>query len=1079
LEVVTMSRLLTLAATAALLLAGCLPAPTDNGGLPGGDSTPAVGDTTSEQDLPEVPSGRVVIRVINTSTHDADVTTTMRTAGVRVHFAQRRVPASARDIIIGPDRTDSILIEGTLIDDTPRALPTRILKLGQDFQSGDEIEYVITNGDGDSGQLTPLTLALNGLDADRSIERGTAVDFTAVAGGFRSGATLRAFADPDSDPDNGNELPIATDLPAAAQIALSWDTTSVPPGTYAVYAVLEDTDRSLRFGPAPGRVIVSEPEPPALSIAILGLSQDLAVVAGTDVSFSVTLANFSPTAAVDVWAEDAGGAGSEIFIASWVPAAAALPFAWTTSVPPGTYVVKARVSDGPREALTAAAGRVIVQPAIVPLSVQLFGPSNDLNVNPGTLVYFSVQCAGFSADSTLTVVADPAALEGKAASSVVVELSPAVSLFPGAWDTTHMPPGLYRLRATLTDGDESLEDTATHTVRVNALPTLVFDAPRDGLLVTRGQAVVISWAGTDTDDAADITIFIDRDGIADSGDETVLRENIAANDPYDREYTLATAELPTGVHYVGGTIDDGLARLTVYAGSISVTTRLVGRFSADTLGSGLTTLQPGSANVALGVAIDISEDLDGDGRSDVLVTDPSYGAVRNGDGQGGKAYLHLSPEDGWPASFAVADSRMVIGGEQYEQGLGASAALLPSVDGDVDGDILLGAPYFRDTESWDNGRAYLLSGRPLLTRPSPFNLSGLSSPLGAYVTGDDADMAGLLVASIGDLDGDGYADAGIGAPGAGYSDAGRIALLRGGALPSSTELDNLCGDDAGVVIEGLASSARTGAALCRVPDLDDNGADELFIGAPGETLWGPDAAGAAFLVFGSASLFTPYGCESLWLSDLLGDADAIAFRGEHDGDEAGAALAVLDFNGDTLPDLVIGAPGYDDGRGRVYIVPLYALGLIDLSEPPFVLNLADVASGVLPGTVIDGLASGDGFGRRLAVVDDHDGDGFADLLIGAPYAESERGAAYLLYGSLFYIYANTLALADLGTAELPGWEFVGAAPGLALGSALSGGDVDGDDLADAAVGAPGTHAGGRAFIVHGRTCVGSTKPDSE
>src|SRR5262249_28472230 len=101
-----------------------------------------------------------------------------------------------------------------------------------------------------------------------------------------------------------------------------------------------------------------------------------------------------------------------------------------------------------------------------------------------------------------------------------------------------------------------------------------------------------------------------------------------------------------------------------------------------------------------------------------------------------------------------------------------------------------------------------------------------------------------------------------------------------------------------------------------------------------------------------------------------------------------------------------------------------------------------------------GKAAGDEVGYSVAGPGDVDGDGQADLLLGAPYSDAgsvDGGAAYLLLGPV----RSGLDLKD-ATALL-----VAEAAGDLAGQSVAGaGDVDGDGLADLLVGAYGNDAGG-------------------
>jgi hypothetical protein len=149
-----------------------------------------------------------------------------------------------------------------------------------------------------------------------------------------------------------------------------------------------------------------------------------------------------------------------------------------------------------------------------------------------------------------------------------------------------------------------------------------------------------------------------------------------------------------------------------------------------------------------------------------------------------------------------------------------------------------------------------------------------------------------------------------------------------------------------------------------------------------------------------------------------------------------------DVNGDGYDDLIVADSGYDSGRGRVYLYLGSAVGLN--SEPAW---------------TAEGEAAGDRFGIAIAGVGDVNGDGYADILVGAYGYQAGRGKAYLYLGS------------PAGLGSEPAWTGEGANAGDRFGGAVAGaGDVDGDGFDDMLVGAHGFPEGearGLVRVYHG------------
>jgi hypothetical protein len=116
--------------------------------------------------------------------------------------------------------------------------------------------------------------------------------------------------------------------------------------------------------------------------------------------------------------------------------------------------------------------------------------------------------------------------------------------------------------------------------------------------------------------------------------------------------------------------------------------------------------------------------------------------------------------------------------------------------------------------------------------------------------------------------------------------------------------------------------------------------------------------------------------------DLVNDSSA-AISGAQPDDQAGTSMAAAgDVDGDGSADILIGAPGHDNDLGAVYLLRGPQIGSIDLEDE----GDADIF----------GAAASDHLGTAVAGPGDWDGDGWADLLLGAPGAGS--GAVYLLFG---------------------------------------------------------------------------------
>jgi hypothetical protein len=346
--------------------------------------------------------------------------------------------------------------------------------------------------------------------------------------------------------------------------------------------------------------------------------------------------------------------------------------------------------------------------------------------------------------------------------------------------------------------------------------------------------------------------------------------------------------------------------------------------------------------------------------------------------------------------------------------------------------------------------------------PSVIDLSTLDGTTGFRLDGSSFTKSGYSVASAGDFNGDGFADVIIGARGA-NSSAGESYVVFGKAagFAAAINLSSLDGSN-GFRLDGIDASDRSGWSVASAGDVNGDGFADLIVGANGGDPGGDSNAGESYVVFGKASGFAA----SLDLSTLDGTT-GFRLDGIDAGDNIGRSVALAgDINGDGFDDLLVGSlfanPGGDSRAGESYVV----FGKVSGFAASLDLSTLDGTSGFR----LDGIDAFDYSGYSVASAGDVNGDGFADIIIGAPRADpggdSMAGESYVLFGKA----TGWSASLDLSTLDgNAGFRLDGIDASDQSGfSVASAGDVNDDGFSDVIIGAPLADSnGGESYVIFG------------
>jgi Ca2+-binding RTX toxin-like protein len=405
------------------------------------------------------------------------------------------------------------------------------------------------------------------------------------------------------------------------------------------------------------------------------------------------------------------------------------------------------------------------------------------------------------------------------------------------------------------------------------------------------------------------------------------------------------------------------------------------------------------------------------------------------------------------SSIAAGVGGFVINGHCAGDYSGYRVAGAGDINGDGLDDLIVGAPSSSSPSGAGAGRSYVVFGR---TGSTAIDLSAIASGDGGFVINGQStsDSSGSSVSAAGDINGDGLADLIIGAPlsdPVAGSSAGRSYVVFGKTASGAVDLSAIANGSGGFVINGQRPGDRSGASVAAGGDINGDGFVDLIVGNNGAN---------SYVVFGK----TDSGAVDLSAVANGNGGFAVSGRGPFDGSSYSVAGSG-DINGDGLSDLIVGAfrPNTVGGSyaGHSYVVfGKTGSGSVDLST---------VANGT-GGFVINGECGGDGCGLSNAGTGDINGDGLADLIVGArwnsPAAGLAAGRSYVVFGKCSSTAVELSAIVNgIGGFVINGQ----CAVDNSSSSVADAGDLNGDGLADLIVGAQWSAAGGRSYVVFGKT----------
>ena len=441
-----------------------------------------------------------------------------------------------------------------------------------------------------------------------------------------------------------------------------------------------------------------------------------------------------------------------------------------------------------------------------------------------------------------------------------------------------------------------------------------------------------------------------------------------------------------------------------------------------------------------GTAVGSVGDMNLDGTPEVIVG--ASLADNLGELDAGHAYVIFGdPTPGTIDLASMGSSGFRIEGAAAGDGAGVTVAGAGDVDGDGTPDVIVGARHTDNNARSGSGSAYVVFGKASTTTVDLGSLGTDGFRIDGALSGD---QAGYSVDGAGDVNNDAYADVVVGAALADNNfreGSGSAYVVFGKDTETAVDLASL---QTGFRIDGGSVSDNLGYSVSGAGDVNNDGKDDVIVGAPNTDYHARESSGSGFVVFGKDTTAT--------IDSLTLGAAGFRIQGRSPGDRLGHSVAGGgNFNDDAFADLIVGAP-YTDNNGRSDSGSTYVVfGKATTDEADMFFSSGSIR--------IDGPVSSEsvfgGVGHDVAGPGDVNDDGVDDVLLASERSDNHSRT---FSGSVFAVFGQTTdGVIDLASLDDDGFRVDGAAANNYMGGSVSGaGDIDDDGKADLLMGAAST-----------------------